>query len=94
MATVLDTIVRDLRPEDWPQVAAICREGVRAGDATFEKEAPLWNAWDAAHDGARLVAEPGVEVAGWAAAASVSDRCNGRWRDVLLLLARRSAVQG
>jgi L-amino acid N-acyltransferase YncA len=64
--------VRDLRPEDWSEVAAIYREGMRDG-GTFATEAPSWEAWDAAHT-LRLVAVDGDEVVGWAALAPTSTR--------------------
>ena len=68
------TVVRDLRPEDWPQVSAIYEDGIRTGNATFETGIPTWDAWDAAHPEHRLVAELDGEVAGWAALAPVSGR--------------------
>jgi L-amino acid N-acyltransferase YncA len=68
-------VVRDLRPEDWPQVAAVYAEGIDTGNATFETAVPTWEAWDAGHPGLRLVAELDGEVAGWAALSPVSDRC-------------------
>ena len=71
---VTTVAVRDLRPEDWPQVSAIYEDGIATGNATFETAAPGWVAWDAAHPEHRLVAELGGEVAGWAALASVSGR--------------------
>jgi L-amino acid N-acyltransferase YncA len=67
--------VRELRPADWPAVRAIYEEGIASGDATFETEAPDWEAWDAAHLDLRLVAERDGEVVGWAALSGVSDRC-------------------
>ena len=66
--------LRDLRPGDWPEVAAIYEAGIRGGDATFETEVPSWEAWDAAHT-LRLVAEADGRVAGWAALSPVSERC-------------------
>ena len=66
-------LVRDLRPEDWPKVAAIYRDGMRGGLATFETEVPSWEAWEAAHP-LRVVAERHGEVVGWAAAGPVSSR--------------------
>jgi len=68
-------VVRDLRPEDWPQVAAAYADGIRTGNATFETGVPSWEAWDAAHPELRLVAELDGEVAGWAALSPVSGRC-------------------
>ena len=71
---VTTVAVRDLRPEDWPQVSAIYEDGIATGNATFETAAPAWEAWDAAHPEHRLVAELDGEVAGWAALSPVSGR--------------------
>lgn len=68
--------IRDLRPADWPAVARIFEEGIASGDATFETDAPSWEAWDAAHlSEHRLVVTLDGEVVGWAALSPVSDRC-------------------
>ena len=64
--------VRDLRPEDWPEVAEIYREGIRDG-GTFATDVPTWAAWDATHT-LRLVAVADDEIAGWAAVAPISTR--------------------
>jgi L-amino acid N-acyltransferase YncA len=69
------TLVRDLRSEDWPQVAAIYAEGIETRNATFETTVPDWEAWDSSHSEVRLVAERGAEIVGWAALSPVSDRC-------------------
>lgn len=71
----MESVLRDLRPEDWPQVAAAFADGIRTGNATFETEVPSWEHWDAAHLELRLVAELDGAVAGWAALSPVSDRC-------------------
>ena len=73
MLATLQLLVRDLRPEDWPEVASIYRDGMRGGLATFETEVPSWAAWDAGHP-LRVVAERNDEVVGWAAAGPVSPR--------------------
>jgi len=65
--------VRDLTPDDWVDVAAIYRDGMRGGMATFETEVPPWEAWAAAHT-IRLVAELDERVVGWAALGPVSSR--------------------
>jgi phosphinothricin acetyltransferase len=65
--------VRELRPDDWPAVRVIYLDGIRSGLASFETEAPSWEAWDAGHT-LRVVAESDEEVVGWAAAAPVSPR--------------------
>jgi phosphinothricin acetyltransferase len=68
--------VRDLRPDDWPEVARIFEAGIRTGNATFETEVPSWEAWDAAHlPSHRFVAEREGRVVGWIALAAVSSRC-------------------
>jgi phosphinothricin acetyltransferase len=66
--------IRDLRPGDWPEVAAIYEDGIRTGNATFETGVPSWEDWDGAHGEHRLVAELDDRVAGWAALSPVSDR--------------------
>ena len=74
MPTLADTIVRDLRAEDWPQVASIYAEGIRTGNATFETSPPAREAFESAHS-LVLTAEVDGAVAGWASLAPVSSRC-------------------
>ena len=67
--------VEEMLPRHWPEVRAVYLEGVETGHATFETEAPEWEAWDEAHlPFARLVALAGGRVAGWAALGRVSRR--------------------
>ena len=73
LATALELLVRDLRPDDWPEVAAIYRDGMRGGMATFETEVPAWDTWHEAHP-LRVVAEIDERIVGWAALARVSTR--------------------
>ena len=76
MATLTRMYIRNLRPQDWPEVARIYEEGILTGNATFETELPSWDAWDAAHlSEHRLVVTLDGEVVGWAALSPVSDRC-------------------
>jgi L-amino acid N-acyltransferase YncA len=68
--------VRDLRADDWPEVARIFDEGIRTGNATFETDVPSWEAWDSAHlRRHRFAAKRGGRVVGWIALAPVSSRC-------------------
>jgi phosphinothricin acetyltransferase len=68
--------IRDLRPDDWPEVARILAEGIATGNATFETEVPSWKAWSTGHlPEHRLVAERDGHVVGWIALAPVSSRC-------------------
>ena len=51
-------------------------EGIATGNATFERAAPDWEKWDAAHlRSCRIVARDGGEILGWAALSPVSSRC-------------------
>jgi L-amino acid N-acyltransferase YncA len=68
-----EVIVRELRADDWPAVRAIYEDGIR-DRATFETEAPSWEAWDAAHPELWFVAERDGAVVGWAALSPYSPR--------------------
>ena len=64
-----------MRTEDWPAVKTIYEQGIATRQATFETEAPAWEAWDAGHLAEpRLVAEENGSVVGWAALSPVSRR--------------------
>ncbi|HRZ10717.1 MAG TPA: N-acetyltransferase family protein, partial [Gemmatimonadales bacterium] len=68
--------LRPMTPADYPAVADIYREGIATGHATFNTDAPAWEAWDKGHLAAcRLVAVGGERVLGWTALSPVSDRC-------------------
>jgi L-amino acid N-acyltransferase YncA len=72
----LQIVVRAMRPSDWPAVRAIYAAGIATENATFETEAPGWEAWDEGHlAGLRLVAVVDAKVIGWAAVSPVSERC-------------------
>ncbi len=63
---------------DWPAVAAIYREGIATGHATFAAAPPETFAdfCDGKLAACRLVArDAGQDVIGWATLAKVSDRC-------------------
>ncbi|MGI8836614.1 MAG: GNAT family N-acetyltransferase [Pyrinomonadaceae bacterium] len=67
--------IRALGEAEWPSVRATYLEGIATGHATFETEAPLWEAWDATHFSApRLVAISDEQVIGWAAVGRISTR--------------------
>jgi phosphinothricin acetyltransferase len=72
----MDVTIRPLSPSDWPAVRAIYLEGIATGNATFERDAPEWDAFTAAHmEEGRLVASIQSGIAGWAALSRVSGRC-------------------
>jgi len=71
----MEYVIDIMRPEDWPQVRSIYREGIGTGNSTFEADAPDWDKWDAAHlRGNRLVVRNGDAILAWAALAPVSAR--------------------
>ncbi|MFD0367753.1 GNAT family N-acetyltransferase [Streptomyces sp. NPDC127114] len=64
--------------EHADEVLAIYQAGIDEGNATFETEAPTWEAFDAARLAEyRFVAfdRDAGRVLGWVAATAVSDRC-------------------
>jgi L-amino acid N-acyltransferase YncA len=64
-----------MRGDDWDAVRGIYQEGLATGNASFETEAPGWDAWNAKyHAHSRLVARAEGRVVGWAALAAVSPR--------------------
>ena len=42
-------LIEPMTPADWPAVRRIYAEGIATGQATFETEAPGWDAWNRAH---------------------------------------------
>ena len=68
--------IRAMRPEDWPTVEAVYREGLATGNASFEAEPPTWDTFDAGKlKAGRLVAvDTDGDVIGWIAASTVSAR--------------------
>ena len=46
---MLEFTISAMRSRDWEQVSAIYREGMAAGNATFEKNIPDWEKWDSGH---------------------------------------------
>ena len=69
--------IEAMTPADWPAVRAIYEAGIASGDATFELEAPEWDAWDADHlpEHRLLARDERGTVVGWTAVGAVSDRC-------------------
>src|SRR5205807_4769694 len=69
-------VIGQMSRADWEQVRSIYVEGIATGNATFETEAPSWEAWNSSHHPfARLVVRFGNRVVGWAALSPVSQRC-------------------
>lgn len=71
-----DIKIRTMLPTDWEFVANIYKEGIATGIATFETNAPTYEAWDKAHmSTCRFVVESTTEIMGWVALSPVSSRC-------------------
>ncbi len=67
---------RAMLPEHWSAVSQIYKEGIDTGVATFEKEIPTYESWDANHiKTCRIVAVVDEQIVGWAALSPVSSRC-------------------
>jgi len=72
---MVDYTIDALHKGDWSEVRAIYVGGIATGQATFETQAPTWEAWDAGHlPQPRLVARCGGHIIGWAALSRVSSR--------------------
>lgn len=87
------TPVVPLTAEYAEQVLAIYQAGIDEGNATFETEAPVWAAFDAAKlPGHRFAAlDRAGAVLGWVAASPVSDR---EWSSTPSTSTRRPAAGG
>ena len=71
----MDFIVERMNDEDWGTVRSIYREGIAAGNATFETDVLGWEEWDKSHlRDCRLVARAKDQVVGWVASSPVSSR--------------------
>jgi L-amino acid N-acyltransferase YncA len=67
--------IRTITAGDWPEVRRIYAEGIATGSATFDSEIPEWPEWSAKHlAAARIIAERGGAIVGWAALMPVSPR--------------------
>ncbi|OUJ72949.1 GNAT family N-acetyltransferase [Hymenobacter crusticola] len=81
----------------WPEAKAIYEAGLATGNATFQTEAPTWEAWDQGHlSHSRLVAtDDAGRVLGWAALSPVSGRCvYGGVAEVSVYVATEAHGQG
>ncbi|MDJ1114747.1 GNAT family N-acetyltransferase [Microbacterium dauci] len=73
---LLVTQVREMTRADWAAVEDIYREGIEAGNATFESATPTWDAFDAGklRFGRLVAVDDTGGVVGWVAASAVSTR--------------------
>jgi L-amino acid N-acyltransferase YncA len=69
-------LFRPMSATDFTIVAAIYKQGIDTGNATFQQEIPAWDEWDKGHlKTCRPVALIDNRIAGWAALTPVSGRC-------------------
>jgi len=96
MNTKLALAVRKMTAKDWATVAQIYADGIATGFATFEKNIPSYESWDAAHmSSCRMVAIENNTVLGWAALSPVSSRCvYGGVAEVSVYIAQNSRGKG
>lgn len=67
--------IREMKKEDWRDVAAIYQSGIDTNLATFQTQAPSYEEWDSAHlNVCRMVATENGVVVGWAALSPISSR--------------------
>lgn len=70
-----ELIFRPLTADDFTAVAAIYKQGIDTGNATFQQVVPTWEEWDKGHiKDCRLIAIAANKIAGWAALSAVSGR--------------------
>ena len=69
-------LIEEMKAESWPSVQRIYNSGIATKNATFQTEAPEWEAWDESHrKDCRLIAIIDEQIVGWAALSNVSGRC-------------------
>jgi len=72
----MEIIFRPMTEDDWKSVSEIYKQGIDAGNATFQQEIPTYTDWDSGHSkSCRLLAIKENEIIGWAALTPVSGRC-------------------
>lgn len=72
-------MIRPMLPTDQDRILKIYAQSLSAGDATFTKDLPTWEKWDADHhQDCRLVYERGGQVLGFAVLSPTSTKAHFR----------------
>ena len=73
----MNITIRVMQPNDWPEVQAIYREGIKTGQATFDQQPPNdWYVCSRQHFRVgRWVALLKEQVLGWVMLTPISSRC-------------------
>lgn len=67
--------IENMKEEHWEEVSCIYRQGIASGQATFQRECPSYEEWDANHlVQCRYVALEGEKVVGFVAISPTSKR--------------------
>ncbi|TWI60049.1 GNAT family N-acetyltransferase [Halalkalibacter nanhaiisediminis] len=67
--------IREMKEEDWEQVACIYKAGIATQNATFETKVPTYADWmKRTHAKCCIVADDGSTILGWSKISPVSDR--------------------
>ncbi|AYO58102.1 N-acetyltransferase [Chryseobacterium sp. 6424] len=93
----MDYLIRPVEPKDGAAIISIFKEGIAGGNATFDRDAPSWEAWDLKYlQNCRFVAvDEHGKVVGWAAIQAVSPRdCFRGVAEVSIYLAHSVHGQG
>ena len=75
VGSIMNFVIGKMSEADWYAVRRIYLEGLATGNASFETNAPEWDAWNGSHlEHSRLVARCDADLIGWAALSRVSVR--------------------
>lgn len=72
----MEYFIREMKDEDWKDIAKIYKQGIESGIATFRKDLPEQELWKKAHlEICRFtLCHIDGEIAGWAALSPISSR--------------------
>lgn len=72
----MEYFIREMKDEDWKDIAKIYKHGIESGIATFRKDLPEQESWKKAHlEICRFtLCHIDGEIAGWAALSPISSR--------------------
>ena len=88
--------IKNITENDYPQLAAIYKQGIETGIATFQDDIPTWESWDKSHvQHSRIALFEGDTMLGWAALSPVSSRCvYGGVAEVSVYIAEQARGKG
>lgn len=71
----MEVTIRNMENSDWTVASQIYQQGIDDGNATYERKAPEWKVWDAAHiRKCRFVAVTDDKIVGFAVISNISAR--------------------